>query len=128
MSFLTPDSTFQRSVILLVGALFFSTASVGAPAQGSQPTQNQSLSLANPARRLLDVRVQNLDLRNAGLFDTLRFLSQQAQLQLVIDPAVKDRKVTIKVKDLPLRHVLELLLYSEGLDFQVSGADVLHVG
>ncbi len=128
VNFLTPDTTYQRLVILLVGALFFSTAHAGAPAQGGQTTQNQSNKLVNPARRLLDVRVRNLDLRKAGLFDTLRFLSQQAQLQLVIDPDVKDRKVTIKVKDLPLRHVLELLLYSEGLDFQVSGPDVLRVG
>ncbi|CAM2006848.1 STN domain-containing protein [Acanthopleuribacter pedis] len=113
-------------VILFLGACLPSAA--GTPDRAaSAATVEPPPAHHHPKRRLMDVRVQNLDLRNASLFDTLRFLADRAHVQLAIDPEVRDRKVTIKIKDLPVLQVLELLLYSEGLDYQLLGADAIRV-
>ena len=97
--------------------------------QGSDdPVEKPTQQTVKTTHRLLDVRIQNLDLKKASLFDTLRFLSSRAELQLAIHPDVQDRKITLQVKDLSLYQVLKLLLHSEGLDFKVHPAGSICIG
>lgn len=63
--------------------------------------------------------IGKLDVKDASLIDVLRFLTDMAQLNLVIDPAVPDSRATYFLQDIPWHAAFELVLLQAGLDYQL---------
>lgn len=92
------------------------------PAQDKEPSPRQA-SQATPGELLakLDHLKVTLEFRDTPLADVVDFIRDVAAVNILIDASVRDRygadpvKVTLSVKDLPLRSALNLVLEPRGL-------------
>ncbi|CAM2066260.1 hypothetical protein SCOR_12840 [Sulfidibacter corallicola] len=68
--------------------------------------------------------ITKIDFRDASLIEVLRFMADKGDVNLVVDPAVRDRKVNYFFKNISWRQAWETILWSEGLDYEALGGAV----
>ena len=59
----------------------------------------------------------SMDLENASLVNVLKALSQQSGLNFVSTEAVKERKLTLYFKDVPLKNAMDIIFKANGLGY-----------
>ena len=59
----------------------------------------------------------SMDLENVSLVDVLKALSQQSGLNFVSTEAVKERKLTLYFKDVPLKNAMDIIFKANGLGY-----------
>ena len=59
----------------------------------------------------------SMDLENASLVDVLKALSQQSGLNFVSTEAVKERKLTLYFRDVPLKNAMDIIFKANGLSY-----------
>ncbi len=62
-----------------------------------------------------DLVIDKLDVKDANLVDLLRFISDRAGFNLVVDASVKDVKVTVSFRHIRWDQALDIILQSQGL-------------
>lgn len=67
----------------------------------------------------------SIDLRNMGIVDTLKFLAQKGDINIIVSKDVEGR-VSLFLKDVSIKEVLEIILLSNNLAFEIRG-DILYV-
>ncbi|MBN2120066.1 MAG: hypothetical protein JW734_03290 [Candidatus Omnitrophica bacterium] len=60
----------------------------------------------------------SMDLENASLIDTLKVLSQQTGLNFVSSEAVRERKLTLYLEQVPLRQALDTIFKANNLTYE----------
>ena len=68
----------------------------------------------------------SIDVKDGDVTDLLRLFADVGRLNLVVDPAVKGRTITLRLDDVPWDQALDLVLRTQGLASDLSG-NVLRV-
>ncbi|HEV8267088.1 MAG TPA: hypothetical protein VGR00_02595 [Thermoanaerobaculia bacterium] len=106
----------------MIAPFFFVAAAALGPAPCMLTFQPASAAGPNaavsPAKSHLDEKV-SLELKDANLLDTLEKVAELLGVTLIADPGV-DGAVTLDVRDLPLRGVLERLQKEHGIAISVE--------
>ena len=92
-----------------------------------QKVQFNGLKVPAPAAgevellKQLKTRLLTLDFADTPLTDCIAFIRDVTEMNFVIDPHTRDdeMRVNLRVKDLTLKHTLQLLTTMNGLDYQV---------
>jgi type II secretory pathway component HofQ len=74
-------------------------------------------------RTLLEKRI-TLAVRDYEFGKTLKMLTEQTGVKITV-PDYAESKVSLDVKDVPLKRVLELLARPCGLDIEIAGREVV---
>ncbi len=59
----------------------------------------------------------SLDLEDAHLVDVLKMLSQQTGLNFISTEAVRDRKITLYIQDVPLKQAMDIIFNANNLNY-----------
>jgi hypothetical protein len=76
------------------------------------------------ARKLHTIRI-TADMQNAPLSACCEYMNEVGGTKVRADPSIVAELITMKVVDLPLDHVLELLTLLRGWDVRIEGGEVL---
>jgi len=88
---------------------------------------NEMGELASRSTEQVLDRLVNITFVNANLENALRVIARQMDLNIIMGDAVRNRQITLDLKDVPLRFALDSILRSNDLGYLVEPGGIVRV-
>ncbi len=110
-----------RSICTLLPTALVLFWTLCAPQTTDRSASGQTLTLRAPKPAQQEVARISLSLKDAELSEVLRAFARLARVNLVLDPSVRGRPVTVELHDVRWTDALATILKSQGLAAQLDG-------
>ncbi len=77
--------------------------------------------------RKLDERIRQVDFKSAPLLTVLRVVADKGELNILVNPNDARGNVSLKLRDITFRHLLEAVLKSNNLGYKVEDGGILRI-